>query len=174
MKFNWMNLIGAIPYVVMGIQQMHAEVPGATKKQLALQALGLATATAETAAADTATQQTVDTLGKSAGAGHRRNCIDVPLAERAGIRDRVGDGGLARNRSSVTSVTDEEGWLMSLSGVGHGDPRRVSGLCPWDYPYPTGSSFWAEEKSLNDRVRLAIETVWSHSLCAALTISLKT
>ena len=68
MKFNWMNLLGAIPYVVMGIQHMHAEAPGATKKQLAMQALGLATATAETAATDPATQQAVDTLGKSAGA----------------------------------------------------------------------------------------------------------
>ncbi len=46
MKFNWFNLLALIPYVVQGIQVLHAEAPGATKKQLALDALGLATAAA--------------------------------------------------------------------------------------------------------------------------------
>jgi hypothetical protein len=44
MKFNWFNLLSLIPYIVQGIQVLHAEAPGTTKKQLALDALGLATA----------------------------------------------------------------------------------------------------------------------------------
>lgn len=41
---NWLNLIQLIPMTIIGIQQMHkdAGTPGATKKQLALEALGLA------------------------------------------------------------------------------------------------------------------------------------
>jgi hypothetical protein len=46
MKFNWGALLSKlvyIPYIVAGIQALHAEAPGATKKQLALDSLGLAT-----------------------------------------------------------------------------------------------------------------------------------
>lgn len=40
---NWMSLIGAIPFVVSGIQAIHGSaVNGADKKTLALQSLGLA------------------------------------------------------------------------------------------------------------------------------------
>ena len=44
MGFAWIfQLLNAIPYVVTGIQAIHGtEVAGATKKQLALEALGLA------------------------------------------------------------------------------------------------------------------------------------
>ena len=44
--FNWFNLLSALPYIISGIQQIHSDAAGATKKQLALEALGLATATA--------------------------------------------------------------------------------------------------------------------------------
>lgn len=47
MKFNWLSLIQLIPAVVMGIQQIHGDAAGATKKQIALESLGLATAAAD-------------------------------------------------------------------------------------------------------------------------------
>jgi len=49
MAFDWNILfksLNALPYIVAGIQQIHAEAPGASKKQLALDSLGLATAAA--------------------------------------------------------------------------------------------------------------------------------
>lgn len=40
---NWLSLIQLIPFTIIGIQQIHADkVAGADKKQLALEALGLA------------------------------------------------------------------------------------------------------------------------------------
>ena len=47
MKFNWLSLVQLIPAVIMGIQQIHTDAAGATKKQLALESLGLATAAAD-------------------------------------------------------------------------------------------------------------------------------
>ena len=47
MNFNWLSLVQLIPAVVMGIQQIHADAAGATKKQIALESLGLATAAAD-------------------------------------------------------------------------------------------------------------------------------
>lgn len=47
MKFNWLSLVQLIPAVVMGIQQIHSDAAGATKKQIALESLGLATAAAD-------------------------------------------------------------------------------------------------------------------------------
>lgn len=47
MKFNWFNLLTAVPYIMVGIQQIHTDAKGATKKQLALEALGLATAASQ-------------------------------------------------------------------------------------------------------------------------------
>ena len=47
MKFDWLSLVQLIPAVVMGIQQIHADAAGATKKQIALESLGLATAAAD-------------------------------------------------------------------------------------------------------------------------------
>ncbi len=44
--FNWANLLTALPYIIAGIQQIHKDAAGATKKQLALESLGLATAVA--------------------------------------------------------------------------------------------------------------------------------
>lgn len=48
MGFGWiLSLVSAIPYVVSGIQAIHGDaVAGATKKKLALEALGLAGNTA--------------------------------------------------------------------------------------------------------------------------------
>lgn len=47
MKFNWLNLVSLLPAVIMGIQQIHTDASGATKKQIALESLGLATAAAD-------------------------------------------------------------------------------------------------------------------------------
>ena len=47
MKFDWLKTLTVLPYIVMGIQQIHADAKGATKKQLALESLGLATAAAD-------------------------------------------------------------------------------------------------------------------------------
>lgn len=47
MQFNWLNLVQLIPITIMGIQQIHADAAGATKKRLALEALGLATGEAD-------------------------------------------------------------------------------------------------------------------------------
>lgn len=44
--FNFLPLIG---YIVAGIEQIHADAPGETKKQIAQEALGLAVGTAENA-----------------------------------------------------------------------------------------------------------------------------
>lgn len=48
---NWLayllKSVSAVPYVVAGIQQIHAEASGATKKQLAMDSLGLATAVSQ-------------------------------------------------------------------------------------------------------------------------------
>ena len=47
---NWFQYlsksIAVLPYVVAGIQQIHVDAKGSDKKQLALESLGLATATA--------------------------------------------------------------------------------------------------------------------------------
>ena len=43
----WVNLVSLIPALVLGIQQIHAGAAGATKKQIALESLGLATAAAD-------------------------------------------------------------------------------------------------------------------------------
>lgn len=43
---NWFMLAQAISYVVVGIEAIHKGAAGATKKDLALQSLGLAKATA--------------------------------------------------------------------------------------------------------------------------------
>lgn len=45
-NFNWANLIQMIPLVILGIQTIHQDAAGATKKQIALEALGLATGVA--------------------------------------------------------------------------------------------------------------------------------
>lgn len=44
MNFSWLlSLVSAIPYIVSGIQAIHGDaVSGATKKQLAMESLGLA------------------------------------------------------------------------------------------------------------------------------------
>ena len=39
---NFSKLFALIPYLVAGIEQFHSDLPGASKKQLALEALGLA------------------------------------------------------------------------------------------------------------------------------------
>jgi hypothetical protein len=44
---NWMNLVGSIPYIIAGIQQIHKDAAGADKKTIALEALGLAAATSQ-------------------------------------------------------------------------------------------------------------------------------
>jgi len=47
---NWLQYftksISALPYIIAGIQAIHADAKGADKKTLALESLGLATATA--------------------------------------------------------------------------------------------------------------------------------
>ena len=47
---NWsqylVKSVSALPYIIAGIQQIHSDAKGADKKQLALESLGLATATA--------------------------------------------------------------------------------------------------------------------------------
>jgi hypothetical protein len=47
MKFNWFSLVNLIPALVMGIQAIHQNSAGATKKQIVLESLGLATAAAD-------------------------------------------------------------------------------------------------------------------------------
>lgn len=51
---NWLNyLLRALqvaPLVVAGIEQLHSEAPGVTKKQMAMDALGLASYTASVVA----------------------------------------------------------------------------------------------------------------------------
>lgn len=40
---NWLSLIQLVPLTIIGIQQIHADsIAGATKKQLAMESLGLA------------------------------------------------------------------------------------------------------------------------------------
>lgn len=70
MKFNWVQLLTVIPYVVMGIQQIHTDAKGATKKQLALESLGLATATASSVLPE---EQAVEAQAVSGAVG---NIID--------------------------------------------------------------------------------------------------
>lgn len=36
------KMLALLPYLLMGIEQVHADAPGSTKKQLALESLGLA------------------------------------------------------------------------------------------------------------------------------------
>lgn len=49
---NWLQrlvqITAVIPYVVMGIQQIHTDAAGADKKTLAMEALGLASAVGQT------------------------------------------------------------------------------------------------------------------------------
>jgi hypothetical protein len=47
---NFSKMFSLIPYLIMGIEQFHSDLPGASKKQLAMEALGLAANTAATLA----------------------------------------------------------------------------------------------------------------------------
>lgn len=72
---NWamrlVQITSILPYVIMGIQQIHTDAKGADKKTLAMESLGLATATAEAilpgqqvqiAAVSTAVSNTIDNI----------------------------------------------------------------------------------------------------------------
>lgn len=69
MKFSWSSLfskLALIPYIVAGIQAIHSEAPGATKKQLAMDSLGLATQVASAVdEGDAATIQASSALASS-------------------------------------------------------------------------------------------------------------
>jgi len=61
MSFDWKSLLSKlvlVPYIVAGIESIHSEKDTATKTQMAKDALGLATATAD--AVDPAEQPLVD------------------------------------------------------------------------------------------------------------------
>jgi hypothetical protein len=66
---NWMRLattiLGLAPYVVAGVEKLHAEASGATKRQLAQDALSLAVSTA--AACAPGQQQAVQGIGDAVG-----------------------------------------------------------------------------------------------------------
>lgn len=47
MKFSWLSLVQLVPALIVGIQQIHSDAAGATKKQIVMESLGLATAVAD-------------------------------------------------------------------------------------------------------------------------------
>ena len=55
-----------LPYIIAGIQQLHGDLPGATKKQIALDALGLAKVGAQIA--DPQQQAAIEAATKTASA----------------------------------------------------------------------------------------------------------